>query len=766
MIRGTRNKKFFRLFVTFIAMYTTLSFNIQPVLADTTEDYASVVKNAPVGLDISKYFDVGKYAMPSGFSSDDIPFQTNSANIFTSTTDTAHSGRVLNIAKGGNVGQVGAAWSNTDKGIDNYFDINKKQTVSVWLYFGSGESIDQTVNGEGMSLVLQNDDRGTSAMGAGLQGNGVMGFDDSRVKVNGTQAFFNWTWSKDPTGTETLNTPDQAAKTAVGNSISLNFDSQDNTLMGQKLQDPSYLRTIKESKTSILGTGLGTRYDQYTLNSFSTPHTNTNLPTNYPEYNNLIGRTDLGSQPLKLGNTGSTYGLINLTYPGNPVSYQALNLSDIPGDNKLGSTFDSSNPWSYINGMDKGQALSTYQVGTKPAYLIDGADVNKNPIYWHHLTFTWNPASGNNPATITYHYNDKYPDGTVNTGQSSNYNPVTETIPVDPAQFGNPSNGRVYWGLTGANSNNSSVYSKLAVFESIPALATANVKTTLTDNSLKKTINDDSTDITVNNGNDLNFDYNLAWDPTSRQDWKAITADMNLPSDVTYKSATITYHGSNGDSTPITISDAKGMSGTDLSYKLTHDLGTISSSSNYTSADIVLNGTATNGTGSEITVSPAPATFDGSNALESSSTPKFKIEGNTVVTSSLDFSVSPSLAFKDINYKARTKYIERKTPFDLSVTSLNEPWTLSVSAADLNNGSSNFDGNIVYKKNDTATPVILDSSDKVVEQDKKAYDTSTTDNISKTWTQNSGLLLEPAADSVNQSGKYNGKLTWSITNSI
>jgi hypothetical protein len=56
--------------------------------------------------------------------------------------------------------------------------------------------------------------------------------------------------------------------------------------------------------------------------------------------------------------------------------------------------------------------------------------------------------------------------------------------------------------LTGAN-NEKANYSKLAVFESIPALATAKVTSSLTDNDLNKTITDDSTDNTVNNGDNF-----------------------------------------------------------------------------------------------------------------------------------------------------------------------------------------------------------------------------------------------------------------------
>ena len=145
-----------------------MPFTAQVVFADTDSD---AINNAPVGLDISKYFDVGNFEKTST-EDDNYSYQTNSATIYNNSSDSSdkHNGRVLDMAKSGDEKSVGAAWSKIGSGSDNYIDINKKQTVSVWLYFGSGEDTDPLSNGEGMSLVLQNDSRGTSAMGAGFDG--------------------------------------------------------------------------------------------------------------------------------------------------------------------------------------------------------------------------------------------------------------------------------------------------------------------------------------------------------------------------------------------------------------------------------------------------------------------------------------------------------------------------------------------------------------------------------------------------------------------
>lgn len=743
-----------------------MPFTAQVALADTDTD---VINDAPVGLDISKYFDVGNFEKTSS-EDGDYAYTDNSATIYNNANDTSdkHNDRVLDMAKSGASGAVGAAWSKNSN--NNYIDINKKQTVSVWLYFGSGDGADVFANGEGMSLVLQNDPRKTSAMGAGYQSLGSMGADTAKIASNGTNTFGNWSWREDSSSGATTNTPEQAAQSAVGNSIALNFKAQDNTLMGDKLQDPIKIAESAVTYQNFLhATGKKSIY--YTLNGFDTTNGNDTPPKTYPEYLNLLN-TDFGGSihSLILGNTGSPYGLINLTYPGNSISYKALDLDSIRGDDtKLianMTTIANGSEWAYLTGIsNKGKALSTYQAAPTRTHLTDADDQNGNPVYWHHLTFTWNPAENGNPATFSYDYNDKYPDGTTNTGQTQYYDEVKETIPVDSSAFGNPTDGKVYWGLTGAN-NTEANYSKLAVFESIPALATATATTSLTDNDLNKTITDGSTDNTVNNGDNLSFDYNLKWDSTSRENWQNIVSSLNLPTDVTYRTATITYKDASGNSSsPITISDAKGMTNSTLAYTLTKDLGTINANSGYTSADIVLNGTATNSTGQEITVSPAPATFKGSNAIETTSTPQFKIEGNKVPDKILKLTVSKDLDFQDINYQATKKYITRKSDFDLTVTSLRSPWKLDVATNGLSLNGKDFHGNLVYKKSQASTQP-LTSSDELIAQDLNSYQDKTVSDLSATWTKDTGLLLEPDQNQISPAGKYQGTLNWTLVNSI
>lgn len=142
----------------------TFFFTILPstnVNAALTNDDLAVLNNAPNGIGISNYMSNAK---PNVYDSKDI-YDTNSAQIVDHTGSNSANGNVIALASGKNT--YGSMWS-TDKS----FDINKEQTISAWLYFGSGDG-SSDVNSEGIAFVLQNDSNGVSALGAGLEGIGV-----------------------------------------------------------------------------------------------------------------------------------------------------------------------------------------------------------------------------------------------------------------------------------------------------------------------------------------------------------------------------------------------------------------------------------------------------------------------------------------------------------------------------------------------------------------------------------------------------------------
>lgn len=777
---------------SFILIYVLILFSIfltwNYFNVSATSDESDALNQAPVGLPIAKYFTIHSPMPPQIDSISHYPFLKNSAYI------DSNNPNILVLAHGNepqgsslNKGVSGAAWSDIDQ--NNYIDITKKQTVSVWLYFGSGNGDDKTKNGEGIALVLQNDNNNKSesshqsyALGAGYQSMGTLGYDLTTFKKGSYLGF--------PTYNVTYPTSDYVAKTAIQNSISLDFDTDRNDTNTTSNSNPynSFGPIKMYNINSLLG-----YTNEYTMGGFDTTDTfdtdGAHISHDFPAYDDIHAMYTGNSYPLRQGNSGSQYGVISLTYPGNPLTYQ------------LGKLINRSGDYAKFLNHNYNNAMSTVQVFGKDATLIDGQDNNDNPLYWHHLTYTWNPAKDSSgkpttdgmpvkdgtPATVSYNFNDIMPDGSNNINNNY-YQPINDTIPVDPSQFHlSDGNTKVFWGLTGANSFNPDVYSKLAIFESIPALATATLSTKITDfdkvdeNGNKEIISDDDKintlpNRTVYDGDNLIFNYHLQFDSdSSHQNWNQIAADIKLPTkDINFTDGSITYHNDAGQSKTVPIPlnwDTTDPS--QIKYQLAYSLGNLADSTSvndgtqYTSADINFDGKANNATNDVITITGKTAIFKGTNAVETGSSPLFKITNQYGDKKQLKLTVSKNLVFDDINYVTNKTIIHRKNPFTLNVTSLQSPWVLQVSTDGLfyNGDQQRFNGNLIYKNNDDANPIVLSTTLKQIAENETPSDELTTEYLAKNWNNNDGILLQPTKPN-NEAGKYTGQLTWNLVDSM
>jgi len=393
----------------------------------------------------------------------------------------------------------------------------------------------------------------------------------------------------------------------------------------------------------------------------------------------------------------------------------------------------------------------------------------------------------------------------------------------------------------------------------------------------------DTTDRKVASGDKVQLDYKLTYED-GREDWKDIASKIILPKNINYDTTdgnigTIKY--GNGDSEQIPVSalstDSNGLQ--TINYTFLQNLGNISATSKI--ANIIINGVAVNETKSDVAVDSQPATFTGSNNIESTSTPKFTVlykkdwtlsltnpmtdpvtliyqqdnatlnlnanlnytgktspafatndpiqyqisvgghdlTYNTTVSANsdtlsdviplrtiienagLDFwSLFPNdemqkvtisaidndgvtsntatyniqvktnhllemkpddnLQFKSFNYLSMKEYIQRANDYDVSVTSYQNPWMLQVSASELMNGDTKFNG-VIVNKNTQGTTVLTNNS-AIIAKDNNSYDTETTTSISKLnkWTTDTGLLLKNYG--LSSSKKYSGTLTWTI----
>lgn len=832
--------KQFKKFLTIFLNITLIFILIFPLTITTVSATIpdSVMNDAPDGLPIADYFDIVD-PISRGTQTNN-PYTKNNAEI---------NNQVLALAQDHGINSMGAAWSNFDS--KNYINMNEKQKVSVWLYFGSGiESADK--NSEGIALVLHNDYRGPKTIGADFEGMGVYGFDQSLRQVNDYLEFdtdLSWDDAR------------KVASNAIQSSVALEFDTKRNdvTSSAKLSENPEDNYPILVDQTTEGKIRPIKRY-YYTMNGYDTT------------FSQFKPDTNIFSKNARLG-AGGRYGHIALTYPALPESYVRVPLGS---DNIADSNFAGFK-----------EAFSMVHMNDTEATLIDAYDPNNKDIFWHHLTFEWTPSTDGKTADITYKFNDKYLDGTLNTKKSGGYPYLEKTTTINTDVFNKFDGEKLYWGLTAANNNNKDVQPKLAVFESIPALVTTEITPSIIDHDLNKTIYPDSSDKSVGPDDNLTFNYNIKYNDTSRVNWQNIIADLNLPDHVKYQPdsngniATITYHNFKDGTTLEENIPYSNLSNQTLKYQLAQEIGKHTNQdgtmTNFTNVDLAVNGISINDTKKDISVASETANFSSKQQVTSTSTPNFNIKykrdyqlisdkpetidlaykqdpialnlpiylrysdghdfsnsypenqihykitidgkhsyvaSNSISSNSANFNgsillkeiindndfwdifsvtdsnshdveviatdsdgvhsapihyyvnvmqnqllnleASPELQFQDINYINTVKHLKRKGVFDLSVTSQRSPWQLTVTTSGLYINGNPFNGNLYYNDPDNT----LSSTPTPIDTDETSYDVPTTNQISKDWTENSGLLLKQ--NGLCRAGHYTGELTWTL----
>ncbi|APU70793.1 lectin-like domain-containing protein [Companilactobacillus crustorum] len=202
--------------------------------ASTVIPYPSSVKNNPQTsalLQSDDYVPDGIANITDWFHIASIPSRNNTTKIYpayTSTSSPAAMNKttkdVIGLTDSGYGSSYGAVWSNqssSGNSKNNYIDINKNQTVSMWLMFGGGRG---NVNyGDGMAFVLQN--AGPNAFNK-----------DLLEKGEGGQTMGVWGVPMTDTSKELI------AKTAIQNSLAIEFDTYFNgdSIEDENASDSSY----------------------------------------------------------------------------------------------------------------------------------------------------------------------------------------------------------------------------------------------------------------------------------------------------------------------------------------------------------------------------------------------------------------------------------------------------------------------------------------------------------------------------------------------
>lgn len=441
----------------------------------------------------------------------------NSARVYGANTETnkgpADVVSLTEYNKFGSDSKVGAIWSKESPSTDkdrNYIDINKRQTMSMWMYFGGAHIRNNQVNaGDGMAFVLQNSNEKDSAFTA--------------IPSTGNIGESLGVWGEPLSATEETS---QLASDAIQNSWAMEFDTY--------LNNPD---------------GAGS-YDTIFDKDFTA---NNHIATNYP---------------------------------GEPSTYRkTVNGPIMNHDNRIS------------------------------ANLVTDS--------WHHITLTWYPVDPTTHlAKVKLAFDDRNIAGDKLTGTEKDFT-------VDTTKFHLGTSNELYWGFTG--STGSSSENNLVIFESIPSIVEGDADATIIDESSDRVITDPtSTDANANvvHDNDrVSVNYNLKY-LSGSQAWKDIEAKINLPQNIDYDSASLTYTDSDGKESQETISEFDKNS-----KQLTHKLAQVLGSTGAKSATIKVSGIAkAESTNTTTNVASEHSSFDGSNLQKDVMTQAFVIKQAKTIT--------------------------------------------------------------------------------------------------------------------------------------
>ncbi|KIR08505.1 hypothetical protein RA16_07980 [Levilactobacillus brevis] len=546
--------------------------------AEYTDD--SDAKNAlatmPKGLPLSDYFAPGQYydATGVGFT----PEIRDSAN--SSSSGTQAMQLTADSYNGG-----ASVWSK-----DGFkFNLYKDQKASMWLYFGNGTT--RTV-GDGMAFVLQNNSSGgTGTYSDKGQSLGVWGKDVST----------------DSNGTKTQRT---IADSAISKSWALEFDTFVNSAKpnGTDFVLPS---PNPDGITKISG-NIGA------LGPLSAPSTDANNKLKVA--NNNIADAANGYD-ANAGNV-SSYPHIASNYPGEPSTYTL---------NSLGSVYIGGYK-ALFSGTPTDTQQLTYNWATLNhegvlSYPNTGRGGKLSNGKWHHLSIDYKAATSTSDGVMTYTYDDKDPDTGAKQTNGTDYgsfedNHMSRQVNITPSKLGaSEANPTVWWGFTGSTGNASE--NNLVAFEQIPNLANINSSGTMTDTTTNKDVTDNAT---IQGNDHVKVNYNVSYD-SGTSAWENVQAKIDVPQNITYKSAKLTYTQKSGATTTTTL-DVANLSSEGIKLALAHALNN-ASDSDYVSADITLTGVADNPT-AKTTVAATTGNFTGTQAIASVDIPSFKIAPSTL----------------------------------------------------------------------------------------------------------------------------------------
>ena len=462
-----------------------------------------VYSNVPDGLKLDKLIDHPDYL--GGF--------TNGTQLITD-----YPSNILQLLDGtASKQQVASFWGKYDNGTSepyNYFDLEKKQTISAWIYMGdtyhyyvdkigSGKDsvytdLDSNKTADGIALVLQNDANGSKAISGAVRNPITGGYQPASGETLGVWGAA--TPEQDPVvdksdslGSLGLN------KSAIQNSFALEFDA---------------------------------------VNNFKANFSR--------DFNGTSGKDDDFDN-----NTGYKGQHISYGYPGEADTYLQSNTELTHPILLFDKVYAYSNQLKYQAGSSNNIVMTGYQSDSAEDMNVDKA--------WRHITFKYYPpADGSSSAKISYYFNDLERDGRAK-AQSQLNKSQDQTIDISKIK-GNTNKTKVRWGFTAATGSQYSAPKDYAVvIQQMPNVASLDSSAKLydlsqynTDGDLGREISDLYQDdsyqpdaknpingflknnkYNVANNDKLKFKYNLDY-KSGITETGAITTTIKLPDHVNF----------------------------------------------------------------------------------------------------------------------------------------------------------------------------------------------------------------------------------------
>ena len=651
-----------------------------------------------------------------------------------------------------NTNQAAAIWSNVGGG--NYIDITKKQTLSMWLYFGPKTHTSTGDFGDGMAFVLQN-----SSLG-------VKDFSHKGTTLGAGETLGVWGLDND----NSVDSPKTIADTAIQDSWALEFDTTANTagdpggadgfdqgISGQHIaygypHDPTtYIRGGTPPKTGLFGSTSGGYY-------YTQHHTGT-VPVmlHDGQWHHLTiswdPTTSQATYSFNDKNPDGSKGTNPITETTDPIKPTEFGV--VP-DNHLRWGFTATTGDSYeanliafesIPSSVEGDATATIKDETQNKDVKDGDSVNSNDqlAINYNLTYdsgrdSWDNivADLNLPSGVTY-----TADSNGNIGKITYSDGSTKDI---KSSF-----------LSGTSVNGYPVDKSLS--------STGPTSATITINGVAKAVSSDTTVASTR----------------SKIDSDTLIKDVDSPSFTIKKSK------------PINLSLDK----SNVSVSPDKDVG-ITGTVSYTDGTAVTNSAVSvyaklkdNDTGMETTLDTFPLSSDDASGKLNFSIPADKLTGTTndlevyvmdkdgnksttsteVIskTGALSLTVNKGYNFSNVNQVTASHLITRSGNWDITVNdgrqvSQDNVWHLSADTDGLKSGDTPFNGEMVYKDNNGDEQSLMGDNLVDIANGVKTQDGEQTTSVSKAWNSGTGIFLR--SNGLMTAGKYTGEINWTLSDTL